>query len=157
MGDNRWLKNSFVYLIILVAALALFFNYFNNQQSAQEEKGITEVIALAKQGKIDKIEPQSASNDIYFTMRDNPKQRYRSRLEANDSITDLLVKSGVDPATVQVLVQPAPAWGGLLNIFTILLPVLLMMVSKRSSLLKYLRLHDRKNYDELIGRLGIRK
>jgi cell division protease FtsH len=127
MGDNRWLKNSFVYLIILVAALALFFNYFNNQQSAQEEKGITEVIALAKQGKIDKIEPQSASNDIYFTLRDNPKQRYRSRLEANDSITDLLVKSGVDPATVQVLVQPAPAWGGLLNIFTILLPVLLMI------------------------------
>jgi cell division protease FtsH len=36
MGDNRWLKNSFVYLIILVAALALFFNYFNNQQNAPD-------------------------------------------------------------------------------------------------------------------------
>jgi small subunit ribosomal protein S15 len=34
---------------------------------------------------------------------------------------------------------------------------LLMMVSKRSSLLKYLRLHDRKKYLELINRLGIRK
>jgi len=34
---------------------------------------------------------------------------------------------------------------------------LLMMVSKRSSLLKYLRLHDRKSYLEVIGRLGIRK
>ena len=34
---------------------------------------------------------------------------------------------------------------------------LLMMVSKRSSLLKYLRLHDRKKYLEVIGRLGIRK
>ncbi len=34
---------------------------------------------------------------------------------------------------------------------------LLMMVSKRSSLLKYLRLHDRKSYLELIARLGIRK
>jgi small subunit ribosomal protein S15 len=34
---------------------------------------------------------------------------------------------------------------------------LLMMVSKRSSLLKYLRLHDRKAYLEVIGRLGIRK
>ena len=127
MGDNRWLKNSFVYLIILVAALALFFNYFNNQQGAPDEKGITEVIALAKQGKIDRIEPQSASNDIFFTLKDNPKQRYRSRLEATDSITDLLVQSGVDPSTVQVIVQPAPAWGGLLNIFTILLPVLLMI------------------------------
>ena len=34
---------------------------------------------------------------------------------------------------------------------------LLMMVSKRSSLLKYLRLHDRKKYLEVINRLGIRK
>ena len=32
---------------------------------------------------------------------------------------------------------------------------LLMMVSKRSSLLKYLRLHDRKKYLEVISRLGI--
>jgi small subunit ribosomal protein S15 len=34
---------------------------------------------------------------------------------------------------------------------------LLMMVSKRSSLLKYLRLHDRKSYLDVIGRLGLRK
>ena len=34
---------------------------------------------------------------------------------------------------------------------------LLMMVSKRSSLLKYLRLHNRKKYLDVIGRLGIRK
>jgi small subunit ribosomal protein S15 len=34
---------------------------------------------------------------------------------------------------------------------------LLMMVSKRSSLLKYLRLHHRKKYLEVINRLGIRK
>lgn len=34
---------------------------------------------------------------------------------------------------------------------------LLMMVSKRSSLLKYLRQHDRGRYLEAIGRLGLRK
>ena len=34
---------------------------------------------------------------------------------------------------------------------------LLMMVSKRSGLLKYLRLHHRKKYLEVINRLGIRK
>ena len=34
---------------------------------------------------------------------------------------------------------------------------LLMMVSKRSSLLKYLRLHNRKSYLDVIQRLGIRK
>ena len=34
---------------------------------------------------------------------------------------------------------------------------LLMMVSKRSSLLKYLRQSDRKRYLDVINRLGIRK
>ena len=34
---------------------------------------------------------------------------------------------------------------------------LLMMVSRRSSLLKYLRLTNRKSYLDVIGRLGIRK
>lgn len=34
---------------------------------------------------------------------------------------------------------------------------LLMMVSKRSSLLKYLRLHSRRRYLDVIGRLGLRK
>ena len=34
---------------------------------------------------------------------------------------------------------------------------LLMMVSKRSGLLKYLRLRDRKKYLDVINRLGIRK
>ncbi len=34
---------------------------------------------------------------------------------------------------------------------------LLMMVSKRSSLLKYLRLRNRKRYLEVIAELGIRK
>jgi small subunit ribosomal protein S15 len=34
---------------------------------------------------------------------------------------------------------------------------LLMMVSKRSSLLKYLKQTDRKRYLDVIGRLGIRK
>jgi small subunit ribosomal protein S15 len=34
---------------------------------------------------------------------------------------------------------------------------LLMMVSKRAGLLKYLRERDRKKYLEVIGRLGLRK
>jgi small subunit ribosomal protein S15 len=34
---------------------------------------------------------------------------------------------------------------------------LLMMVQKRSRLLKYLRLHNRKKYLDVISRLGIRK
>ena len=69
MGDNRWLKNSFVYLIILVAALALLFNYFNNTTNQTTEKGIYEILNDAKAGKVEQIKAQTGSNDIFVTYR----------------------------------------------------------------------------------------
>lgn len=126
MGDNRWLKNSFVYLIILVAALALFFNYFNNAQGQAEERGIYQVLADAKAGRVEKIEAQSGNTEILVTYRDT-RTKVRSRIESNDSVTMLLVQAGVPLDAVNVEVRAAPAWGGLLNVFTFLLPVLLMI------------------------------
>ncbi len=127
MGDNRWLKNSFVYLIILVAGLALFFNYFNSPGNASSMDVFT-VIREAQAGRVTRIEPQQGSNDITVTLTDG--KVFRSRLESGTSITNLLIQSGLTPDEAQDLVvevQPSPAWGGLLNIFTILLPVLLMI------------------------------
>jgi cell division protease FtsH len=128
MGDNRWLKNSFVYLIILVAALALFFNYFNNNQQGAQPMNVWELIGRTKAGEITSIEPQQGSNELRIV--DNDNNNFTSRLESGTSITQLLIAAGVDPAEAETLVvnvSAAPAWGGLLNIFTILLPVLLMI------------------------------
>ncbi len=131
MGDNRWLKNSFVYLIILVAALALFFQYFGQTSSQTSEKGIAEVIAAAKAGKIKDIEAQAGDEQIIVTYVDN--STFRSRIESTDSIMTLLANYGVSLAdengkqVVSVTVKPAPAWGGLLSIFTILLPTILLI------------------------------
>ncbi len=131
MGDNRWLKNSFVYLIILVAALALFFQYFGQSSTQSSEKGIAEVIADAQAGRIKQIAAQAGDEQIIVTYTDGTE--YRSRLETNDSVMGLLADWGV-PLTstdgkqlINVRVSPAPAWGGLLSIFTILLPTLLLI------------------------------
>jgi cell division protease FtsH len=126
MADNRWLKNSFVYLIILVAALALFFNYFNNAQGQSEDRGIYQVLEDARAGKVEEIRAQTGTSEIQVFYKDS-KTPVRSRIETNDSITDLLLKAGVATDSLDVRVGAAPAWGGLLNIFTILLPVLLMI------------------------------
>lgn len=130
MGDNRWLKNSFVYLIILVAALALFFNYFNNIGQTTDTKGIWTVLTDAKSNQIKSIETQAGTDDLLITLNDAKSTKYRSRLENGDTITRLLVDAGVTPSDANKLVVEVgapPAWGGLLNIFTILLPVLLMI------------------------------
>ncbi len=132
MGDNRWLKNSFVYLIILVAALALFFQYFGQSTTQSDEIGIAQVISDARAGKIKEIEAQAGDEQIIITPLDNPTTRYRSRLESGDSIMSLLAQYDVplqlpDGQQLMVNVRPAPAWGGLLSIVTVLLPTLLLI------------------------------
>jgi len=133
MGDNRWLKNSFVYLIILVAALALFFQYFGQTSTQSSEKGIAEVIAAAKAGRVQDIEAQAGDEQIIVTYNDATSSTFRSRLESGDSIMTLLADYGVPlvdasgKQLIKVTVKPAPAWGGLLSIFTILLPTILLI------------------------------
>lgn len=131
MGDNRWLKNSFVYLIILVAALALFFQYFGQNSNQSGEKGIAEVIADAKAGKIETIEAQAGEDQIIVKYK-GENTPYRSRLETNDTVMSLMAQYGVpigegESSGIRVEVKPAPAWGGLLSAFTILLPTLLLI------------------------------
>ena len=131
MGDNRWLKNSFVYLIILVAALALFFQYFGSSNTQSSEKGIAEVIADAKAGRVRQIEAQAGDEQVIVTYTDG--NEYRSRIESSDSVMSLLANYGVTLSDsggkqlVNVKVLPAPAWGSLLSIFTILLPTILLI------------------------------
>ncbi len=131
MGDNRWLKNSFVYLIILVAALALFFQYFGSANPQSNEKGIAEVIADAQAGKVKQIEAQAGDEQVIVTYNDNSE--FRSRLESSDSVMSLLanyrvpLSDGTGKQVLNVKVVPAPAWGGLLSIFTILLPTILLI------------------------------
>lgn len=125
MGESRWLKNSFVYLIILVAALALFFNYFSGSQATVAESGIYTVLADAKAGKIKSIDVQMGSSEITVNYRDT--KVVRSRIESRDSITTLLVQAGVPLDSVDVKIGAAPAWGGLFNVISVLLPVILMI------------------------------
>lgn len=132
MGDNRWLKNSFVYLIILVAALALFFQYFGASSNQTNERGIATVIADAQAGRVAKISAQAGDSQIEVTLRGGT-ETYRSRLESGDTVMSLLAANGIEvsgadgQAAIEVDVSPAPAWGGLLSIFTILLPTLLLI------------------------------
>jgi cell division protease FtsH len=132
MGDNRWLKNSFVYLIILVAALALFFQYFGHNANQNNEKGIAQVIADAKAGKIEQIEAEAGEEEITVTYRGDPTE-YRSRIEPNDSIMTLLSNYEVPVATdaegegINVVVKPAPVWDGWVSALTFVLPMLLLI------------------------------
>ena len=56
--DTRWLRNSFVYLVIMVAVLAIFFTLFS-PPAKESQIGISDLYALivrdAKSNRVDEI------------------------------------------------------------------------------------------------------
>jgi len=72
MGDNKWLRNSFVYVIIMVAVLVLLFAVLQPGKQ-QQEMSISEVVAAARGGEIDTITAHEDSNEIDIKFRDASK------------------------------------------------------------------------------------
>ena len=67
MGDNRWLRNSFVYLIILVAALALIAQYINSgTASGTAQLSFNQVIDQALTGKICRLVELADGQTVTF-------------------------------------------------------------------------------------------
>ncbi len=95
--DTRWLRNSFIPLLLLVAVAAIFFTLFPPSQQSRD-LDITEVISMARSGDIQRIEVQG---DILMVQLSNG-ERVRSRKEPSASILDVLQKGGVDLAATNI-------------------------------------------------------
>jgi cell division protease FtsH len=151
MGDNRWLRNSFVYLIILVAALALIAQYINSSNtSGSENLTFTEVINESLNGNICRlVESADGTSVAYFRSNncgENAKPDGRVTKSDRTPIAAYLetVKStrlqGIqaqlaagqnvqipDFKQPEIVTDNPPPWGGILSAFTVVLPMLLLI------------------------------
>ena len=90
MGSNRWLRNSFVYLMIIIGVIVIFYTLMPIGSS--DDRPVSEVIALAKNNQLERIEV----NGDKLTVHPIGKETFKSKLEKGDSITSLLLESGVE-------------------------------------------------------------
>ena len=115
MGNNRWLRNSFLYLLIIVGVIVIFYTLM--PLGGSNEKPVSEVIQLAKTGQLEGIEVNGDKLNVVM----NGGESFTSKLERGDSITSLLLESGVDvgaPGTVQITSKGS---SGLSSFFGLLL------------------------------------
>ena len=54
MGNNRWLRNSFVYLMIIIGVIVIFYTMLPSF-GARAEEPLTTVVAMAKNNDIREI------------------------------------------------------------------------------------------------------
>ncbi len=113
MTDNKWLRNSFVWVIIMVAMLVLFFTFVTNRPD-NREIAISRVIEDVKAGKITEIKAQEDSNTITVCYGDcKTGTQYTSQMPSNTNIYELLKNAGVTDEQSKGLtidVQKAAAW-----------------------------------------------
>tara|TARA_B100001123_G_C15345700_1_gene1037032 strand:+ start:14705 stop:16624 length:1920 start_codon:yes stop_codon:yes gene_type:complete len=109
------MKNSFVYFIIAIAAIGMIFSIFQPKY-ATSEKPISDVVQLAKLGKVSSIQVQN-DNLIVFT---NSGDIYKSRKEAGSSLLEIFQKADISPAEqgIEITVKGN---SGVSNFFGILL------------------------------------
>ncbi len=117
MGNNRWLRNSFVYLMIIIGVIVIFYTLLPSF-GGSDERPVSEVIAMAKNGQLSKIEVSGDNLTVYPKGDTEP---FESKLEKGDSITSLLVESGVEvgaPGSVEIYPKGS---SGLSSFFGLLL------------------------------------
>ena len=76
--DTKWLRNSFVYLIILVAIIALFFTVFQPTGERDSQISLNELAAAVKRGEVRRIDVAEDKLTIEIPGRKASSPRVRS-------------------------------------------------------------------------------
>ena len=118
--NTKWLRNGFIYLLIVVAIIAIFFTLFPEREST--ERPISEIIAMAKQRQVATIEIRGDKLTAYTTRGET----LTSRKEGGASLLELLTDAGVDPygSNPTVVVKGSSGLGSLFSILLNFLPLI---------------------------------
>ena len=112
----RLMRNSFIYLLITVAVLAIFFTLFSDALGGSKEIPVSEVLARSLRGEIERIEVRGDRLAVFSTSGES----YSSRKEEGASMLDMLSSAGVATGASGVLVD-VKGTGGLGSLFGILI------------------------------------
>ncbi|MFZ1753751.1 MAG: ATP-dependent zinc metalloprotease FtsH, partial [Caldilineaceae bacterium] len=123
--NASWSRNAFVYLLILVAAAALFLNIYGPTEKPQT-KSLSEVASLIGKGEVERIDVQEEELRVVIRGSEQP---YISRKEEGIPLTRTLQGLGVEQAklaNVKINVLPPSSSGNWFALILNMLPLLLI-------------------------------
>ncbi|MCX7853672.1 MAG: cell division protein FtsH, partial [Caldilineales bacterium] len=120
--NTNWTRNAFVYLLILVAAAALFLSIFPNNSQRPDSKDLTTVAALIKEGQVQTI--TVSGNDLRVTLKNG--EVFLSRKDAGVSLLETLITLGVSNEQLRsfkFVIDPPSQAGNWLALLGSILPL----------------------------------
>ena len=120
--NSRWMRNSFIYLLVIVAIIAIFFTLFSEPLGGSREIPINQVISLAARNDIQTIEVRGEKLTIVTTNAET----FTSRKEEGSSIVEVLERAGIDllSANIQIVVKGSSGLGNFIGLFINFLPLI---------------------------------
>ncbi len=126
MGDSKWLRSSFVYVILIVAVIALWFTFVSGGGEARR-LSFNEVADQIKLGEVEKLVQTAGSQEVRVEYKDDVKKPAATELPPQTTILDNLEAYGLTTDQIQIETKEASRWGGWLSAFSFLLPTLILI------------------------------
>ncbi len=125
MGDNKWLKNGLVYLIIFVAVIALWFTVVQTPNNVKSVD-VSEVVTSIKAAQVRRIITTNDSRTAEMELLNGTRNTFRLPDETN--IYGLFRDNGIAPDKYPLVsVRGASQWGGVLSALGFLLPTVFLV------------------------------
>ena len=127
MGSNRWLRNSFVYLLVIIGVIVIFYTLLPSF-GGRNDIPLTTVVAMAENNEIREIIVDGRKLTVIpkVSSRTGP-DRFSSRIGENGDILSLLVEKGVQvgpPSGVEVTFKGSTGLGSFLGLMLNFLPLI---------------------------------
>jgi cell division protease FtsH len=130
MGDSKWLRSSFVYIILIVAVIALWFTFVSGNGDTRKVD-FSEVASDIAAGRVDKLVLTERSQSVKVEYKENAgKKDATTRLPPETDIYEALAFYDIPPSVVEevaIETKAASRWGGWLSALTFLLPTLILI------------------------------
>jgi cell division protease FtsH len=118
------MRNSFIYLLILVAVIAIVVSFFRPPSNTQNQD-LSQVIAEARNGQVESIEAQGDSLTVHLK---NDQRTYKSRKESGSSIFTVLKDNGIQVGGtdgIDVKVSQPSQFGNWIGLLVNFLPLII--------------------------------
>ncbi|RIK38189.1 MAG: cell division protein FtsH [Chloroflexi bacterium] len=125
MTDNKWLRNGFVWIILIIAVVALWFTFMSNDGESRTIS-LRDVASAVNQGRVDRLELTEGSNEIRVHYK-NSEETDTARLPDNVTIYEALETNGANPSQVEISIRNSSQWGAWLGAMTFILPTLFLI------------------------------
>ena len=128
MGSNRWLRNSFVYLLVIIGVIVIFYTLLPGFGRSNDQP-LTTVIAMAKNNEIREVVVDGKKLTVYPRVSNiSTGERFNSRIGANTDPISLFVESGAEvgpPNGLEVKFKGSSGFSSLFGLLINFLPVII--------------------------------